>query len=89
VHKGIIRKGEKIYVGQHRDSRAKIVQGLHDSSIGGHSDILGTYQRVKQLFHNDIISAALPHLLVEQREKHSQPWSSSTYSNSKRTLGND
>jgi hypothetical protein len=27
-----------------------MIQVLHDSSIGGHSGILGTYQRVKKLF---------------------------------------
>lgn len=28
-----------------------MIQVLYDSSIGGHSEILGTYQRVKKLFY--------------------------------------
>jgi Integrase zinc binding domain len=31
--------------------RGKIVQTFHDTSMGGHSGILGTYQRVKKLFY--------------------------------------
>jgi Integrase zinc binding domain/Integrase core domain len=51
VHGGIIRKGSRIYVGCNNHWRGKLVQSLHDSSIGGHSDILGTYQIVKNLLY--------------------------------------
>jgi Reverse transcriptase (RNA-dependent DNA polymerase)/RNase H-like domain found in reverse transcriptase/Retroviral aspartyl protease len=43
VHQGIIRKQGKIYVGNHDNWRSKVIQALHDSSLGGHSGILGTY----------------------------------------------
>jgi RNase H-like domain found in reverse transcriptase/Integrase zinc binding domain/Integrase core domain/Reverse transcriptase (RNA-dependent DNA polymerase) len=51
IHAGIIRKEGRIYVGTGQGWRGKIVQSLHDSSIGGHSDILGTYQRIKRIFY--------------------------------------
>jgi Integrase zinc binding domain len=49
VHCGVIRKHNRIYVGRHGDWRAKMVMVLHSSATGGHSGILGTYQRVKKL----------------------------------------
>jgi RNase H-like domain found in reverse transcriptase/Reverse transcriptase (RNA-dependent DNA polymerase)/Integrase zinc binding domain/Retroviral aspartyl protease/Ty3 transposon capsid-like protein/Integrase core domain/Chromo (CHRromatin Organisation MOdifier) domain len=60
IHCGIIRKGKKIYVGKNEEWRTKVIQALHDSSLGGHSGILGTYQRVRKLFHwpklkNDVL----------------------------------
>jgi Integrase zinc binding domain len=50
IHNGVIRKGTRIYVGSQRQWREKLIQTLHDTSLGGHSGILGTYQRVKKLF---------------------------------------
>jgi Integrase zinc binding domain len=51
IHQEIIRYKRKIYVGSNQGWRGKIVQSLHDSSVGGHSGIQGTYQRVKALFY--------------------------------------
>jgi Integrase zinc binding domain/Integrase core domain/Chromo (CHRromatin Organisation MOdifier) domain len=51
LHQGIIRKNGRIYVGTTRDWRDRVVHILHDSSIGGHAGILGTYQRAKKLFY--------------------------------------
>jgi RNase H-like domain found in reverse transcriptase/Integrase zinc binding domain len=51
VHCGIIRKGARIYVGDQGHWRGKLVQALHDTSLGGHSGILVTYQRVKKQFY--------------------------------------
>jgi hypothetical protein len=51
VHEGIIRYKGKIYVGNSFNWRNKVLQSLHDSSVGGHSGILGIYQRVKRLFY--------------------------------------
>jgi Integrase zinc binding domain len=51
VHCGFIRKKHKIYVGTNKEWRTKMIQVLHDSTIGGHLGILGTYQRVKKLFY--------------------------------------
>jgi hypothetical protein len=48
VHVGIIRKDGRIYVGSKKDWRGKVIQALHNSSLGGHSGIIGTYQRVKK-----------------------------------------
>jgi Integrase zinc binding domain len=51
VHCGIIRKQGKLYVGNNQGWRGKMMQVLHNSSIGGHSGNLGTYQRVKRNFY--------------------------------------
>jgi RNase H-like domain found in reverse transcriptase/Reverse transcriptase (RNA-dependent DNA polymerase)/Integrase zinc binding domain/Integrase core domain len=51
IHQGIIRKNGRIYVGTTGDWRDRVVHILHDSSIGGHAGILGTYQRAKKLFY--------------------------------------
>ncbi|KAL2237867.1 UNVERIFIED_CONTAM: Retrovirus-related Pol polyprotein from transposon 17.6 [Sesamum indicum] len=48
---GILRKNRRIYVGKGTRLRDKIINVLHDSAIGGHSGINGTYQRVKSMFH--------------------------------------
>ncbi|KAL0309707.1 UNVERIFIED_CONTAM: Transposon Ty3-G Gag-Pol polyprotein [Sesamum radiatum] len=47
---GVLRKEGRICVGKNTDVRRRIVQVLHDSSIGGHSGINGTYQRVRSMF---------------------------------------
>lgn len=49
--KGILKFQNKLYIGQYRDLRSKVLHALHDSSMGGHSGIHGTYKRVSQLFH--------------------------------------
>ncbi|KAL0331636.1 UNVERIFIED_CONTAM: Transposon Ty3-G Gag-Pol polyprotein [Sesamum angustifolium] len=47
---GVLRKEGRICVGKNTDVRQRIVQVLHDSSIGDHSGINGTYQRVRSMF---------------------------------------
>jgi Integrase zinc binding domain len=47
---GVIRKKEKLYVGNQPPWKSQMIQTLHDFSVGGHSGILGTYQRVKRAF---------------------------------------
>jgi Integrase zinc binding domain len=51
VHGGIIRKYARIYVGKGLHWRTKVIDNLHNSSIGGHSGILGTYHRVRRYFY--------------------------------------
>jgi Integrase zinc binding domain len=51
VHGRVIRKQLRLYVGTHKGWRERMIQTLHDSNVGGHSDILGTYHRVKKLFY--------------------------------------
>ncbi|KAL0373662.1 UNVERIFIED_CONTAM: Transposon Tf2-11 polyprotein [Sesamum radiatum] len=48
---GMIRKGTRVCVGKQEDLRKHIIQVLHNSTVGGHSGIQGTYQRVKSLFY--------------------------------------
>jgi hypothetical protein len=50
VHEGVVRRKEKIYVGTDSDWRSQLITALQDSSIGGYSGILGTYNRVKRYF---------------------------------------
>lgn len=51
VHQGVLRAKGRLYVGANQNWRVKMVQMIHDSSIGGHAGILGTYQRMKKLFY--------------------------------------
>jgi Integrase zinc binding domain len=37
--------------GTNANWRGKVVKSMHDSSEGGHSEVLGTYQRVKRVFY--------------------------------------
>jgi hypothetical protein len=46
---GILRYKHKLYIGAKGEWRGRIMQEMHDSAIGGHSGILGTYQRTKQI----------------------------------------
>ncbi|KAK4407690.1 Transposon Ty3-G Gag-Pol polyprotein [Sesamum angolense] len=48
---GVLRNDNKICVGQGSKLRDKIIGTLHDSAIGGHSGIQGTYQRLKAMFY--------------------------------------
>ncbi|KAL2248535.1 UNVERIFIED_CONTAM: Transposon Ty3-G Gag-Pol polyprotein [Sesamum indicum] len=48
---GVLKKGGRICVGSHGGIREKILKALHDSALGGHSGIHGTYQRMKPLFY--------------------------------------
>ncbi|KAL2245979.1 UNVERIFIED_CONTAM: Retrovirus-related Pol polyprotein from transposon [Sesamum indicum] len=48
---GVLKKGGKICIGSHGGIREKILKALHDSALGGHSGIHGTYQRIKLLFY--------------------------------------
>jgi hypothetical protein len=50
VQKGVIRKGNQIWVAQNSALRTEIIDALHDSIMGGHSGSLATYHRVKRLF---------------------------------------
>lgn len=47
---GLIKFNGKIYVGRGAGLREKILQQVHESNLGGHAGVLGTYQRVKMVF---------------------------------------
>jgi Integrase zinc binding domain len=51
VHCGVIRKRDNMYVGSSHQWREKLIKVMHDSRFGRHSEILGTYQRVKRFFY--------------------------------------
>ncbi|KAL0337660.1 UNVERIFIED_CONTAM: Transposon Ty3-G Gag-Pol polyprotein [Sesamum calycinum] len=48
---GILRRRGRICVGSYGGVREKIIKSLHDSALGDHSGITGTYQRIKLLFY--------------------------------------
>jgi hypothetical protein len=50
VQKGVVRNGSHIWVAQNSTLKTKIIAALHDSIVGGQSDSLATYQRMKRLF---------------------------------------
>jgi hypothetical protein len=41
LHKGVIKKGELICIGNNSALRTKLVSAMHDSALGGHSGGLG------------------------------------------------
>ncbi|KAJ1689340.1 hypothetical protein LUZ63_013495 [Rhynchospora breviuscula] len=51
MHQGVLRFKGRICVGSMGNWRDTILQALHDTSVGGHSGINGTYQKVKKLFY--------------------------------------
>lgn len=50
LSRGLIRQGQKIWVGHNSALRTKLIAALHASALCGHSGILVTYQRVKKSF---------------------------------------
>ncbi|KAK4391489.1 Retrovirus-related Pol polyprotein from transposon.6 [Sesamum angolense] len=48
---GVLKEGNKIYVGSHGGIREKIIKTMHDSALGGHSGINGTLQGLRILFY--------------------------------------
>ncbi|KAJ1686917.1 hypothetical protein LUZ63_018307 [Rhynchospora breviuscula] len=50
-YQGLIRYKGKICVGNNHDWRNKLLQEVHDTSLGGHSGILASYQRLKSMFY--------------------------------------
>ncbi|XP_014754072.1 uncharacterized protein LOC106866060 [Brachypodium distachyon] len=50
LHQGVIRQHGKIWLGSNKDAHRAILLAFHSSAIGGHSGVLATYQRVKDLF---------------------------------------
>lgn len=51
THQGILRYKNRICVGQHGGWRQKLLEEIHDSSIGGHSGVNTTYRRLKAMFY--------------------------------------
>ena len=47
----VIKYKGRICIGKHGNWRQKIMQELHGSSLGGHSGITATYQRIKRQFY--------------------------------------
>ncbi|XP_011075658.1 uncharacterized protein LOC105160092 [Sesamum indicum] len=48
---GVLKKEGSICVGSHGGIREKVLKTMHDSALGGHSGMQGTYQRLKPLFY--------------------------------------
>ncbi|KAJ3685492.1 hypothetical protein LUZ61_014656 [Rhynchospora tenuis] len=51
VHQGIVRYKNRICVGSSGEWRDKLLSEVHDSTLGGHSGVLATYQRLKKMFY--------------------------------------
>ncbi|KAL8140679.1 hypothetical protein V2J09_006700 [Rumex salicifolius] len=49
--KGILCYKGRIYVVIHIQLCQILIESLHDSLVGGHSRVHGTYQRIKALFY--------------------------------------
>jgi hypothetical protein len=48
---GIIKHGDKIWVGANTGLQTRLIEAFHSTPIGGHSGVQATYQRVHKLFH--------------------------------------
>lgn len=48
---GILKYKGKLYVGETSGLRARIIQHIHESNIGGHSGIENTYQKICNTFY--------------------------------------
>lgn len=49
-HKGLIKLGEKLYIGSNGELRNKVIWEFHDSPMGGHSGQEVTYRKNDQFF---------------------------------------
>jgi hypothetical protein len=48
---GLIRFKGKVWLGSNRSMQQQVMQALHNSPIGGHSGILVTYSKIKNMFY--------------------------------------
>ncbi|KAJ4777533.1 polyprotein [Rhynchospora pubera] len=51
LEKGVLKKKGRLYVGSDAVIKEKILKELHATSIGGHSGMQATYQRIKKIFY--------------------------------------
>ncbi|KAJ4789708.1 polyprotein [Rhynchospora pubera] len=51
LHQGLMRYKNRICVGDNGSWRVKLLKEVHNSSLGGHAGVLGTYQRLKKMFY--------------------------------------
>lgn len=74
LNKGVIRQGTKIWVGHNSALRTKLIAAFHDSALGGHFGVQGTYQRVKRMFVweglKQDVDSFVKHCGVCQQAKH-------------------
>ena len=50
LQNGLLRYKDRIWHGNNKKLQAQVIQALHTSAVGGHSGVLVTYRRVRQLF---------------------------------------
>jgi hypothetical protein len=51
LEKGLIKHQGRLYIGANMALQMKLIASLHDCTVGGHSGIHATYQRIKQLYY--------------------------------------
>ncbi|KAJ4810364.1 polyprotein [Rhynchospora pubera] len=76
LQNGLLRYKNRICVGNSNMWREKLLKEMHDSNLGGHSGILGTYQRLKSFFYwpkmKDTVHDYVRQCHVCQMSKHEQ-----------------
>lgn len=50
LHRGLIRRHGRLWIGANTALRTRLISALHDSAVEGHSGVTATYHRVKKLF---------------------------------------
>jgi hypothetical protein len=48
---GVLRHKGRIYIGPDKNLQHQLMESLHASAIGGHSDMVASYQRIKRIFY--------------------------------------
>jgi hypothetical protein len=51
LHGGILRYKGRIYIGKDTTLQQQLLHSFHSSSIGGHSGMVASYQRLKRIFY--------------------------------------
>lgn len=64
ISEGLLRNKGQICVSNNGSLRSEILSIVHSSSMGGHSGILGTYQRAKFYFHWPGMKASVSELVT-------------------------
>lgn len=65
VQGGVVRYKGKLYIGRGNDFRSKVIKAMHESVDGGHSGVLATYHKVKNVFKWHGLKAAIQKVVGE------------------------
>jgi hypothetical protein len=50
LYNGLIKQGNKLWIGNNAALQTRLLHAFHSSPVGGHSGVHATYQRINKLF---------------------------------------